>query len=611
MSVLTWNINGIRASRVSLKALLDSLDADVVCLQETKVTRDLLDEPTAVVDGYNAYFSFSRVRSGYSGVATYCRDVATPLAAEEGLSGLLRGASGRRDDGSDGSVGCYGDTSEFTADELQALDAEGRAVVTQHRVRLAGSGEERTLAIVNVYCPRADPDRPHRGDFKLRFYRLLEARCVALRNSGSHVIVVGDLNTAHRPIDHCDPEDPELFQEHPGRKWLDQFLCESSPSARPPPRPADHHDDSLNGDDVSVSRPDAAGPRFVDAFRLFHPTRADAFTCWCNVTGARVTNYGTRIDYVLADGALAASRVLSACDIAPDVLGSDHCPVRAALALDFVPSPRRPPLCAHLMPEFAGRQRKLSAFLVKTPADRGGGGEPEARPSERRVDRAANVAGKATPAAAAGKVKRAARESHGTKAKRAKGADKAADVPARGTLLSFLKRPAGGARLHPAIPTGGPAGGGACAGPDPVSYRDKDSSASPEGAAMAAGGTEDAGGAGDAGGVELGSFGRATDPTTDPATDPATDPSTDPATDPATDDRRPRQRNLGTDFWKSVLKGLPPAPPCRGHGEPCLLRTVKKPGQNFGRRFYVCPRPEGHASNKEARCNSFTWVAKR
>ena len=41
MKILTWNINGIRASRRerSLKVLLDSLEADVICLQETKVTR--------------------------------------------------------------------------------------------------------------------------------------------------------------------------------------------------------------------------------------------------------------------------------------------------------------------------------------------------------------------------------------------------------------------------------------------------------------------------------------------------------------------------------------------------------------------------------------------
>jgi len=40
MKILSWNINGIRASKVDLKTLFDSLDADVVCLQETKVTRE-------------------------------------------------------------------------------------------------------------------------------------------------------------------------------------------------------------------------------------------------------------------------------------------------------------------------------------------------------------------------------------------------------------------------------------------------------------------------------------------------------------------------------------------------------------------------------------------
>ena len=39
MKILTWNINGIRASKISLKLLFDSLDADIICLQETKVTR--------------------------------------------------------------------------------------------------------------------------------------------------------------------------------------------------------------------------------------------------------------------------------------------------------------------------------------------------------------------------------------------------------------------------------------------------------------------------------------------------------------------------------------------------------------------------------------------
>ena len=42
MKIVTWNINGIRASNreIPLKKLLDSLEADIICLQETKVTRE-------------------------------------------------------------------------------------------------------------------------------------------------------------------------------------------------------------------------------------------------------------------------------------------------------------------------------------------------------------------------------------------------------------------------------------------------------------------------------------------------------------------------------------------------------------------------------------------
>ena len=39
MKILTWNINGIRARGRNLKNILDSLDADIICFQETKITR--------------------------------------------------------------------------------------------------------------------------------------------------------------------------------------------------------------------------------------------------------------------------------------------------------------------------------------------------------------------------------------------------------------------------------------------------------------------------------------------------------------------------------------------------------------------------------------------
>lgn len=51
-----------------------------------------------------------------------------PVKAEEGLTDLLNPKQ-------DGKVGCYGNVSEFTDEELESLDAEGRSVITQHRMR--------------------------------------------------------------------------------------------------------------------------------------------------------------------------------------------------------------------------------------------------------------------------------------------------------------------------------------------------------------------------------------------------------------------------------------------------------------------------------------------
>ena len=49
----------------------------------------MLDEPTALIDGYSSYFSFSRKKTGYSGVATYVKSAFMPIKAEEGLAGTL------------------------------------------------------------------------------------------------------------------------------------------------------------------------------------------------------------------------------------------------------------------------------------------------------------------------------------------------------------------------------------------------------------------------------------------------------------------------------------------------------------------------------------------
>ncbi|CAN9516014.1 unnamed protein product [Ophioblennius macclurei] len=526
MKIVTWNINGIRTFGGGIKKTLDSLDADIICVQETKVTRDLLDERSAIVDGYNSYFSYSRGRSGYSGVATYCKDSATPFAAEEGLTGLLANH--------DGAVKCYGDSADFSDEELQLLDNEGRALITQHKV-MCQDGEQ-TVTVINVYCPRADPEKPERKQFKLRFYRLLQCRAEAILKDGSHVIVLGDVNTSHRPIDHCDPADDDEFGENPGRKWLDEFLHSGKE------KKADANSDSPHGG------------KFIDTFRHFHPTRTQAFTCWSTLTGARQTNYGTRIDYIFADCRLAREQFVAA-DIMPEVEGSDHCPVRGQLSCSLLPSAKPPPICTRYLPEFAGKQQKLSRFLVKVDQKPVLPGSQE--PEERRENLNPVGAGNSS-----GKKRILTSESSVPKGKKTKTVNSSSKPKVN--LLSFFK---------PKITN-----------TEPSSLKTSTT-------------TEES-----SQGAEL---------TSSQVTEEAEEePKTKPLPPQPAVGRSTPQKGASSVFWKSLFHGPPPPPSCKVHGEPCVLRTVKKEGPNMGKQFFVCARPQGHASNPDARCNFFSWVEK-
>uniref|UniRef100_A0A6I8SN80 DNA-(apurinic or apyrimidinic site) endonuclease 2 n=1 Tax=Xenopus tropicalis TaxID=8364 RepID=A0A6I8SN80_XENTR len=484
MKIVSWNINGIRATRVGLKETLDSLDADIICLQETKVTR----------------------------VATFCKSSTTPWAAEEGLSGMLCNHTG--------SIGCYGNTEEFLEEELQSLDQEGRAVLTQHRIRNC-EGKEETLTVINVYCPRADPEKPERKTYKLRFYRLLQTRAEAILQKGGHVIILGDVNTSHRPLDHCDPTDLETFEENPGRQWLNQFLGDPVPSQK--------------GDSETGTPPSGGSGRFYDSFRYFHPTQRNAFTCWCSASGARQTNYGTRIDYILGNSELVEREFLDSI-IMPEVEGSDHCPVKAVMKCRPIAANKCPPLCTKYLPEFAGRQQKLLQFLMK-----------KENTSGNATEESSELLGSQSSAEGAEIStvrKRGSDKLNGTSRKK----NKMGTNIGQGSLLSFFKPD--GQKLTVA-PEHNPSDVSICKKEDtmPKEYK--------------------------------------------------TAPS-------AVKYNQPQAA-----FWKSLLKGPPPPPNCKGHGEPCVLRTVKKAGPNCGRQFYVCARPEGHSTNPQARCNFFLWLTKK
>eukprot|EP00897_Mesotaenium_endlicherianum_P010955 jgi/Mesen1/9889/ME000070S09180 len=74
MKVVSYNVNGLRArvqQHRTLKNLLDALDADIICLQETKISRAELTADLVLAEGYETFLSCTRGsrrgRVGYSG----------------------------------------------------------------------------------------------------------------------------------------------------------------------------------------------------------------------------------------------------------------------------------------------------------------------------------------------------------------------------------------------------------------------------------------------------------------------------------------------------------------------------------------------------------------
>ncbi|CAM9930318.1 unnamed protein product, partial [Ectocarpus sp. 12 AP-2014] len=351
--ILTWNINGLRkvaASHGGVKQLLDQFNADIVCFQEIKITRaGLVEHEFARAQGYHGFFNHCKLprKVSYSGVATFVR-------SESGLK-TLASTTSLGDAAFFGSPGSFVGERRLTPDRLAALDSEGRVLVTDHGY----------FVLFNVYAPcissSSDDEKEKTEDrraFKRDFLATLEARILEIRSRGRGVVLVGDLNACASQLDHGFTMTDSEFYASNWSKWIRGMLGLGSPEP----------------------------PRLVDCFRHLHPDRKSAFTCWNTQTGARDNNYGTRIDYIIA-GTDLADRALRACDIMPDFLGSDHCPVRsrfafplaAALAMDAPGEsagdgiarsrstsewPEHPPECSCFYPELTAKQEKLAKYFV-------------------------------------------------------------------------------------------------------------------------------------------------------------------------------------------------------------------------------------------------------
>lgn len=182
MNIISWNVNGLRA--VAKKGFLEWLSEtspDVLCLQETKAEAVQLPDEVREPKGYFAYFSHSKGRKGYSGVALYSK--TKPDKVEYGIG-------------------------------IKRFDDEGRIII----------GHFGDIVLLNVYFPNGGGG-PERLKYKLEFYDEFLQHIETLRAQGKHVVFCGDVNTAHEEIDLARPKENAkntgfLPEE---RAWIDEL----------------------------------------------------------------------------------------------------------------------------------------------------------------------------------------------------------------------------------------------------------------------------------------------------------------------------------------------------------------------------------------------------
>lgn len=158
MKLISWNVNGLRA--VAGKGFADvfvDLDADFVCLQETKLQAGQID---LEFPGYTSYWNYAE-KKGYSGTCIYTKHI--PLGVSYGLG-------------------------------VPEHDTEGRVITL----------EMPDFYLVNVYTPNSQ-DGLRRLGYRMEWEDAFRAHLLAL-NERKGVIVCGDMNVAHEEIDLKNPK---------------------------------------------------------------------------------------------------------------------------------------------------------------------------------------------------------------------------------------------------------------------------------------------------------------------------------------------------------------------------------------------------------------------
>lgn len=247
MRLISWNVNGIRAAyKKGFAERLNEMKPDVICLQETKAQDDQVRETLFDLEFH--LHSNSAVKKGYSGTAILSKQEPKHVMMDMGI------------------------------DEH---DTEGRVLLAEFE----------QFYLLTVYTPNSGQGLK-RLDYRKTWDEAFLNHVLELEKT-KPVIICGDLNVAHQPIDIKN--DKSNYNKTAGYTQTE-----------------------IDGIDALIN----AG--YVDSFRHLYP-ETEKFSWWSWRGDARAKNIGWRIDYFLVSPKLISN--VKDAFILNEIEGSDHCPV--------------------------------------------------------------------------------------------------------------------------------------------------------------------------------------------------------------------------------------------------------------------------------------------